>query len=213
MTPRNDRPSRKPIPLIFILAGLAGLAVILAAAGFSIGATKESQDSFCASCHTQPESTYYERSTAASAVDLASFHTAQQTRCIDCHSGEGVFGRIGAELLGARNAFHWYTGTAVQPAVLTKAIGDDSCLKCHEAVTQEGYQLKMTTLPGSQLEEGRAGHWHRFLARWQSTDKNAGRCVSCHSGHSTGSSAEDGFMDINSVETTCNACHLVLRGE
>jgi nitrate/TMAO reductase-like tetraheme cytochrome c subunit len=61
-------------------------------------------DQFCASCHTQPESIFFQRSTGALAVDLASFHTTQKTRCIDCHSGPGLFGRMQAELLGARNA-------------------------------------------------------------------------------------------------------------
>jgi len=47
-------------------------------------------------------------------VDLASAHKADNTRCIDCHSGKGVTGRIRAELLGAHNALAFYTRTAVQ---------------------------------------------------------------------------------------------------
>jgi hypothetical protein len=106
--------------------------------------------SFCASCHTQPESTFFQRSVDTQPVDLASIHKADNTRCIDCHSGKGVTGRIRAELLGAHNALAFYTRTAVQPAKLTRPIGDDSCLKCHQNVT---------------TQRDRNNHFHGFLAR------------------------------------------------
>jgi hypothetical protein len=207
--PAKKKPtSKKKLSVIAVMAILAVAAVLLTGTGFAFAATQESHDSFCGSCHSQPESTFYERSAAASAVDLASFHAGQTTRCIDCHSGAGVTGRINAELLGARNAFHWFTGTAVQPAKLTKPIGDDSCLKCHAGVTQVGYKMKNTALPGSLMRgEGRAGHWHQFLARWQGFDPQAATCTSCHGGHSTASTAENGFMDIQAVEAVCEACH------
>ena len=132
------------------------------------GAGQESHDTFCTSCHTMPESTFYDRSTAAQPVDLASFHTTKNTACIDCHSGQGIFGRIQAELMGARNAFKWYTGTAVQPAVLTFPIGDGNCLKCHQQVTQQNFSpQEQITVPGGSNggrgEQGRANHWHAYL--------------------------------------------------
>ncbi|MEJ2563466.1 MAG: hypothetical protein P8Z42_12365, partial [Anaerolineales bacterium] len=83
------------------MAGILVLGFVLAASGFAFAASKESHDPFCASCHTQPESTFFERSLDVEAVDLASFHTQETTRCIDCHSGPGVLGRMQAEWLGA----------------------------------------------------------------------------------------------------------------
>jgi len=214
MSAKKKPTPKKRLSVIAVMAILAVAAVFLTGAGFAFAATQESHDSFCASCHSQPESTFFERSSAANAVDLASFHASQTTRCIDCHSGTGVSGRINAELMGARNAFHWFTGTAVQPAVLSKPISDDQCLKCHAGVTLEGYQMKNTALPGSLMRgEGRAGHWHLFLARWQSADKQAATCVSCHGGHITGRTAENGFMDIQGVETVCDACHQTVGGD
>jgi hypothetical protein len=105
-----------------------GCAVV---GGFPYAANMESHDTFCGSCHTQPESTYLNNSTATQPADLASYHARQKTRCIDCHSGQGLFGRIQAEALGATNAIKWYSGTAIQPAPLTQSIGDGNCLKCH----------------------------------------------------------------------------------
>src|SRR5512146_2330441 len=118
--PKN--PQKKRFPLIPVLIAAALVVVLLAGGGFAFAATQESNDAFCASCHTQPETTYLQRSTGAQPPDLASFHTGQNTRCIDCHSGPGIFGRMSAELMGARNALLWYTGKAVQPAVLNYPI-------------------------------------------------------------------------------------------
>jgi len=190
-------PKRKSFP-IFIAAGVAlALAIVLTAGGFTFAATQEEHDTFCASCHTQPESTFFQRSTAAQPTDLASFHTTKSVRCIDCHSGVGITGRMSAELLGAHNALAWYSGTAVQPAKLTVPIRDDNCLKCHGQVTVGG---------------GLNNHFHEFLVRWQAIDPNAGTCVSCHPGHSTDGNAQTGFQNQANTEAVCQACHSILGG-
>jgi hypothetical protein len=187
--------------------------------GFVFAATQESHDAFCGSCHTQPESTFLQRSAAAQATDLASFHTAKTTLCINCHSGAGITGRVSAELMGARNAVLWYTGKAVQPAVLKNPIGDENCLKCHSDITSQSFtpkeQISLSGVnvggEGGGRGGGRANHWHAFLSRWQAADLNAGTCVSCHSGHATGGTAQSGFMNASTVQQVCDACHRVLR--
>ncbi len=214
----QKNPGKKRVPWIPVLVAAALLLIVLGVGGFTFAATQESQDPFCASCHTQPETTFLQRSTGSQPVDLASFHTGQSTRCIDCHSGQGIFGRMSAELMGARNAVLWYTGNAVQPAVLTFPIGDGNCLKCHQQVTQKGFTpQEQITVPGARTrgreEEGRANHWHQFLSRWQGASSTAGSCVSCHSGHATGAAAQAGFMESQTVQAVCNACHQVLRRE
>ncbi len=211
--------ARKKWPLIAILGAIFGIGILLGVGGFAFAASQETHDAFCASCHTQPESTFYQNSTAAQPVDLAAFHQPQKVACIDCHSGQGITGRVTAELIGARNAFKWYTGTAVQPAVLTFPIGDQNCLKCHADVTQRGFSPKeQINLPvsggeGEGEREGRNNHWHEFLARWQAASPTAGSCVSCHAGHAAGGTAQAGFMVSATVQGTCDACHLVLRRE
>ncbi len=192
------KPQAKKFPLIAVLVGVLALGVVLAGGGFAFAASQEQNDSFCASCHTQPESTFFERFNAAQPVDLASYHHAKKTACIDCHSGVGLGGRLQAELLGAHNAFAFYTGTAVQPAVLAYPIRDDSCIKCHEK----------TIKPAGTT---RNNHFHPLLAKWQAADPNAGGCVSCHSGHATNGTAQTRFQNKVAYTPVCNACHKVLR--
>jgi Doubled CXXCH motif (Paired_CXXCH_1) len=188
--------ARRRIPLIPVIGGLILLGVLLAAGGFAFAASQEQHDAFCASCHSQPESTYYQRSLAAQPVDLASVHTPKNVTCINCHSGVGVIGRMTAELIGARNATFWYTGRATQPAPLMFPIGDANCLKCHQDVT------------GSRSQNN---HFHYFLARWQSVDPQAGHCVTCHGGHTTDGTVDILFLNQATTEAICQSCHNQLR--
>jgi predicted CXXCH cytochrome family protein len=198
---RHKRPSPRYKGILIWLLGAAGLAILLAASGFGFAATQEGHDVFCSSCHTMPESTFYQRSVAATPVDLASAHTAKQTRCIDCHSGSGTLGRMQAELLGAHNAFAWITHTAVQPAKLTHPIGDENCLKCHQQV-----------ISTAQVDIN--NHFHVFLARWQSISPAAARCTSCHQGHNTDVSAQQAYLNVPTTRQVCDDCHQALgRGE
>ena len=215
VTPPSSR--KRLFRILWILVGLVALGVVLAAAGFTFAASKETHDPFCASCHTQPESTFYQRSIDPQSIDLASYHMQQETRCIDCHSGVGILGRMRAELMGARNAATWYTGTAVQPAVLTVPVGDANCLKCHQDVTSRGYTPKNPiTIFGGDREggerEGEAGnnHWHELLARWQASGSQAGTCVSCHPGHTTDGTAQTGFQNTGTTRNECETCHRAL---
>ena len=191
---RREKILKSPVFRGILLVFAVG--VLLTAGGFSYAANQEEHDTFCASCHTQPETTFFERSTAAAAVDLASFHTLKNTRCIDCHSGAGLTGRISAEMMGAHNAFLWYTNQAVQPATATQPVGDGNCLKCHAEVLSQNAT--------------RNNHFHVFLPRWQGADPNAADCTTCHQGHKTSSTTENKFLDVATVQVVCESCHRAL---
>ena len=218
LMPTGKKPqNKKKFPIIPVLIiGCVGF-ILVVAGGFAFGASQESHDPFCASCHTMPETTFVQNSTAGQPVDLASYHTPQNTLCIDCHSGEGIQGRVQAELMGAVNAAKWFTGTAVQPAVLAYPIGDQNCLKCHQDVAQRGFSPKESiTVPtgvngGRGDRTGRQNHFHEFLARWQAASPQSETCTSCHSGHAADVAPQNGFMVAQNVQSTCNACHNVLR--
>jgi nitrate/TMAO reductase-like tetraheme cytochrome c subunit len=201
MSPGQHKPKKKRTikPLtrrtklfVYILIFGSSLAIFFTAGGFAFAASQEQHDVFCSSCHTQPESTFYQRSVDPQAVDLASAHKTDKTRCIDCHSGVGVFGRAQAELLGAHNALAYYTNTAVQPAHMTRPIGDESCLKCHQNIFDD---------------QSMNNHFHFFLAKWQELDPNAATCVSCHQGHSTQGDPQTAYLNKQVTQTVCNDCH------
>jgi hypothetical protein len=196
--PKTKNKTPKKFPILFtVIAGVV-LVLLLAGGGFAFAASMEQNNSFCGSCHTQPESTNLSRSQAAQPVDMASYHIIMKGKnCIDCHAGPGLTGRMSAELQGALNAFHWFTGTAVQPAKLIQPIADGNCLQCHQDVTRD---------------RARNNHFHGLLVKWQAADPNAGHCVSCHSGHSTTSSLPANFRaDQRQDQAVCDACHRAIR--
>jgi hypothetical protein len=204
-TKRSARMSdHKKFPVLKVVVTLSVLAILFSAAGFSFAAAKEENDSFCASCHTQPESTFYQRESDAQPSDLASFHTGKKTNCIDCHSGQGIPARMKAELLGAHNALAYVTGTAVQPAKLTVKVADENCLKCHEQVLP-----RSTTT--QEFEEGGNEHQHLFLPRWQAADPNAATCVDCHAGHDTTGNASLSYLNREHTLQVCQDCHNAMR--
>ena len=191
---RKTKARRKPV-LIIPLAVVAAI-LVLGGAGFAFAASQEETNSFCASCHSQPESTYYQRFRAATAVDLASDHyIKKQTKCIDCHSGNGLGGRLSAMMMGARNAALWFSGTARQPAPLDFPIPDENCLKCHQTV----------------VTQADPNHFHMLLQQWQAADPSAATCVSCHGGHATDGDPSIALVNVSRTQLVCNACHSAMR--
>lgn len=180
----------------FILAGFIAIALslITAIGGTGYALNLEDHDAFCASCHTQPESQFYQNSLETNPTTLAVFHTQKGVRCIDCHSGYGPIGRLEGLTQGAKDLIAFYRGHYHNPAITTNELGDSSCLKCHQqAMTDRSFN----------------NHFHLFLSRWQGIDQNAAHCVDCHTSHSSGQSAQS-FLSVPSVQQICQDCHSVL---
>ncbi len=183
--------------------------VVLAIGGVGVSLVLENRDSFCASCHTEPESKYYQQSVQANATTLAAFHTQKQTNCIDCHSGGGPLGRAQGLQQGLDDLVLYLSGNYKRPAITSNPLGDDSCLKCHPEVLTRGRRS-----PPSQIQDpvqargSRAndGHYHQFLQRWQAADPRAAHCVNCHTSHTDGA-ANVGFMAADPVSQACDGCH------
>jgi hypothetical protein len=174
---------------------------VLALGGVGVSLALENQDAFCASCHTEPEATFYQQSTQSIPGTLAAFHTQKETACIDCHSGGGILGRSKGLTQGAQDLMAFLTGTYHHPAITLNPLGDDSCLKCHQDVSQ-------SRSGGSRATNG---HYHLFLPRWQAADPQAAHCVTCHTAHTHGLDGLE-FMTQGRVAQVCDDCHAALGG-
>ncbi len=156
----------------------------------------ENHDSFCASCHTEGEVTFFNRSLVAvtASTDLASFHAAKHAaRCIDCHTEPGLIGRYGGLMAGSTDLISYFSGHYPQPAALEEPYPDANCLKCH------------SDLAGKKDFKN---HFHVLLSQWQAADpKNAGSCVDCHASHDTTNDANLIFLNKAKTEQTCQNCH------
>ena len=197
----KKRPSRreslqKYLSIPLVLAGVVTIvfALVVTSGGTAYALHQENNDAFCASCHTQPESQYFQQSQAQTPVTLAAFHAQKNVRCIDCHSGGGPFGRLKGLEQGAQDIIPYYSGHYTQPAVTTHPLSDDSCIKCHlESVTNGNFN----------------NHYHFFLSRWQSVDSKAAHCVDCHTSH-VQNPAGQSFLAVATVQNVCEQCHAVL---
>ncbi|MGA9533631.1 MAG: cytochrome c3 family protein [Anaerolineales bacterium] len=191
----RSRWSIRWIQAVVILAVLLGVGAV---AGLGYAANLENHDSFCASCHTQPETKYFQRSQSAP-VDLASVHAAKQVSCIQCHSGSGVSGRLMAMATVAMPDLLAYKGGQYHdPAIVTVPISDQNCLKCHAEVTQE---------------RTFNNHFHFFLPTWQAQQPDAAAtCVDCHQSHNQSGDPNTAYLIESDTVPICQDCHRSIGG-
>ena len=183
--------------------------VVLAIGGVGVSLLLENQNSFCASCHTEPEVKYYQQAVQANVTTLATFHVQKQTNCIDCHSGGGPLGRVQGLEQGIDDLVLFLSGNYKQPAITSNPLGDDACLKCHPEVLTRGRRSPPSNIQNPvqvRGSRGNDGHYHQFLQRWQAADPRAAHCVNCHTSHTDGV-ANVGFMAADPVSQVCNGCH------
>ena len=182
---------------ILLIAGAVIAGMILFGLIIPVTAMQfENHNGFCASCHTEGEQTFYDRSTASTPVDLASIHNIKgQSRCIDCHTGPGILGRYMGLTAGATDLISYFSGHYPQPAALEEPYPDANCLKCHADFAQN---------------QEFNNHYHIFLPRWQSMDKNAATCVSCHLSHDAQGDIRFAFLNQKTTLAVCEKCHAAL---
>lgn len=161
--------------------------------GTAYGLRLEERNDFCASCHTQPEVEYYNR-TLKPPSDLSSAHIMQKSvRCIDCHSGAGAFGRADGFTQGVQDLFAYLTNNYDKPAVTTRPLPDANCVKCHDNIFDD---------------KSIRNHYHYYLRDWQTKEPGrAARCVSCHTSHTQGASRTVRYAVDTRLNPLCAACH------
>ncbi len=203
---------RQRIARFSIFIGL--LLVILSTALVAGAVQLENHDSFCASCHTEPESTYYERTQAETPSDLASAHVLydEPVRCIDCHSKPGTEGRAQALWQGAQDVLAYVAGDYHEPAITQNPLGDAPCLQCH---TQPSRDNPITPEEDANLIYSNSHfHWVEYTEAWLREAPNpSGVCGTCHESHTENTLAALGYRYMPDVNTACDDCHLVLSGQ
>ena len=175
---------------------LFGIVLLLiASTSLIVGTQLEAHDSFCASCHVQPEESYYQASLRQDEPEtLAVIHAGLETRCIDCHSRSGVLGRIWAQLGGMENLVAFRSGNYRDPSSTTRPVGDGGCSKCHGDLT---------------WVSERPGHYHspELRRRWRAFDGPANTCQACHPAHDEGNFGIEHIIGSTALEEQCEGCH------
>ncbi len=219
-----------PAVAALILLGLA------AGGAFTLSRLEE-HDTFCISCHTAPEMTYFERAQAASAgqalySDLSSAHYGRAPstselmaiRCIDCHRGDGgPVHRAVTLTLGARDAWIWISGQSnptiektelVVPLLLTAA-----CVECHaDALLVMGFnnhfhnrlpQAARARMAGGELRPPEDASGFTGVDALIEPIETGVQCVDCHRAHiHVEGSERTAYLDlVNNVYPTCVRCH------
>ncbi len=192
MRKKQKRILSKPLWVGIVIVGV--VLFVTAIGGTAYALHIEENDGFCASCHTEPETTFVQQSQTQPPGTLAAFHAQTErftARCIDCHSGGGTFGRVDGLMQGQADLLAYWSGHYRDPAVTTAPLQDDSCLKCHQDIF---------------ARRDFNNHFHALLPRWQQGDPNAKGCVDCHTAHTTTADAQ-AFLTRNTVTAVCNDCH------
>lgn len=82
MPDQIDLEKKKRPRIVYVIIALAVFGALFTVAGFTFAATQEQHDSFCASCHTQPEINLFR------AVDC---HAANRSGFLPYHSASDLY--------------------------------------------------------------------------------------------------------------------------
>jgi hypothetical protein len=148
-TPEQPAPAPRRKRWPFYAAIGFFVLVILGGVGFVTASVLEDHDSFCITCHTVPETTYYNRAymsldnPAGTVPDLASahyqlskIHNKPDFGCINCHHGDGsLVQRVSTIALGGRDMLIFISGRenpAIEKTVIAEGfLPNASCTACH----------------------------------------------------------------------------------
>ena len=162
----------------------------------------EQDNDFCNACHLTPTKPLHEgirqAFDARPAVNLASAHALagnekredRSFRCIDCHGGASLVGRVRVKALAAKDAFWYVTGDFEEPTAMHSPLWNEDCTKCHAAFEPED-----------------AGGAQPFHAVPVHNTKFPVACVDCHSSHETGGNTQAYFLDAARLQPLCARCH------
>jgi predicted CXXCH cytochrome family protein len=227
LRPRRRRSSSKWILLIALLLPIMALGYMV----FAIN-RQESSDTFCVSCHTQPEQTYHRRSVEASAgafaVDLASYHYQQirgrggNIRCIDCHEGDhSATDRFDKWIMSAGHAIIWLQSaednriekiaiTTTQIITLPTQSAGEAITKTMPPPVWRAASLSNDGCVSCHLKTlllaGMSNHMHNMLPPAYATWKAGARLIVSPDVKDPQSMLNAGLVKLD-TSITCNSCH------
>ncbi len=187
-------------------AWLALVGVCLAApAGFVVSDRLEARNDFCSSCHLEPGVPLHQAIRrdfdAAAAASLAAAHARadvldagapREFRCIDCHGGASLTGRLRVKLLAARDAFWYVVGHFEEPQEMRWPLWDEDCAKCHPDFDE------------SEPAEWESPGFHQLAVH---NAELGVACVECHRSHEADGDPAAHFIAASHVRSQCARCH------
>lgn len=203
-------PRRRRWPLM--VGGLFVLLILFSGAGFVVASTLEDHDTFCISCHTVPEVTYYNRAYISldnpneMVTDLATahYHLSQKDgkaafACIDCHRGDGGLPhRVAAITLGARDSFTFVLGRENPTTEKTETregwLSNAACVACH-----------IDTLLNVK---GLDNHFHTKLPQTADALAKGGKVTYSDAFKGKEDTGKEWLQPITNAPLTCTSCHL-----
>ena len=157
----------------------------------------ESDDSFCASCHVEPEKQFYLQSIKKGVPEtLASYHAGKDTACIECHSGPWITGQAAAQISGLINLYAYYTGNYTIPGKTKRPVGDGGCTRCHS-----DFMWMME----------RPAHYHspQLRSKWSEMGGPYNTCDACHPSHTMFEEHKNHriYFTEEMLKKRCDSCH------
>lgn len=174
-----QKPRRKRWPILLTIGFFA--LIVIGGAGFVTATALEEHDTFCISCHTVPETNYYNRAyisldnltdavpdLATAHYQLSKLHGKPDFACIDCHRGDSSLGqRISTLALGGRDAVIYVLGREDPTIEKTQTaegwLPNAACTTCHSDT--------LLTLKGLD------NHFHTHLPQAAAALANGGKLV------------------------------------
>jgi len=174
-----------------------GIALGLAAplVGWHVTDHLESDDSFCISCHLDPETplhqTKYRDFNGEPARNLAALHATGVDggiRCIDCHGGASFPNKLRVKTVAGLDSLRWLVGAFDEPTHMRHPLWDEDCTQCH-----------------ARIETRREDDFHAIQAHVGPGFEV--RCVGCHTAHPTDGEPSLAFLQREPVAAVCTTCH------
>jgi len=161
----------------------------------------EQDDDFCIACHLTPGTPLHialrEDFDRVPAVSLAAAHRATSVdgrplRCIDCHGGASIQGRVRVKALAAADALWYLAGHFEEPDEMRWPLWDEDCTACHRQ------------FQGPTSEAWETPHFHELEVH--NVDLGIA-CVECHESHGVDGDSSTHFLEAETLRIQCVRCH------